>query len=602
MPETTDAKPTEPSPTARPSKLKAAAKPLLALFAMFFALGIGEIAIRVVGLTPEVIPIGVSNEANVHQRSTNPILSYVLKPNYRSETADGKHSYPYTNAHGFRDHEREYTKPKDVKRILIVGDSVVVGHGVREIEDLMTTRLQALYPENQVEVLNLAVAGYCTRAEVELLKEKGLKYDPDLVILVFVQNDFTNFQRETQLIDGIRERPESVKFLFQHSHLFRLACLKLNLFSFGAEADPAKWNQQVLGDNNVDEGLQLLRRLAEENEFETLVAIWPLFTEDDIVYGEMMKMPEAPEELIVHRIAQTYGLQTVRLDNHFRKHWSGLSPRPNPIQHYTIGDSMHPSPTGHQVAAEIFKQILDEQDLLAGTLPLRTLSTPSGSQDSSALEAAKEQGSEEANYADLYFNQGLDLKQAGKLEEAIGKLAQAVELAPADADYRNNYGNALRASQQYDEARTQLEKAIELAPTMHQAHFNLALLCRATNDSATCKQALEATLEIRPDFVPALLPLAEINLESQEFEQAAVLYHRYVNLVPEDKEALSNLGAILLLAGHVEDAITVLELAHAKLPEDATVLLNLAEAHFKSGNREEGLTKALQALSVFRTF
>ena len=66
-----------------------------------------------------------------------------------------------------------------------------------------------LFPSGDVQVLNVAVIGYCTRAEVELLKVKGLQYDPDEVILVFVENDFDNFNRQAHGIGGVAERPDS---------------------------------------------------------------------------------------------------------------------------------------------------------------------------------------------------------------------------------------------------------------------------------------------------------------------------------------------------------------------------------------------------------
>lgn len=94
-----------------------------------------------------------------------------------------------------------------------------------------------------------------------MLRQKGLQFDPDLVIVVFVENDFTNFQEETNYIDGIYDRPEIVERLFRALHLFRLACLKLNLFGYGQEADPVYWNRRALGDNNVVEGLSMLGNL-----------------------------------------------------------------------------------------------------------------------------------------------------------------------------------------------------------------------------------------------------------------------------------------------------------------------------------------------------
>ena len=69
---------------------------------------------------------------------------------------------------------------------------------------------------------------------------------------------------------------------FVSSHLFRLACVQLNLFHFGAEMDPARWNQVAIGDNNVNTGLKRFRQLADAHGFLPLVAIWPRFYDDRI--------------------------------------------------------------------------------------------------------------------------------------------------------------------------------------------------------------------------------------------------------------------------------------------------------------------------------
>ena len=46
--------------------------------------------------------------------------------------------------------------------------------------------------------------------EVELLKVKGLRYAPDEVILVAVENDFDNFNRQARGLGGVRDRPALV--------------------------------------------------------------------------------------------------------------------------------------------------------------------------------------------------------------------------------------------------------------------------------------------------------------------------------------------------------------------------------------------------------
>jgi hypothetical protein len=50
--------------------------------------------------------------------------------------------------------------------------------------------LREAHPGRQYQVLNMGVGGYQTLQEVELLRSRGLKYDPDYVLIGFCINDF----------------------------------------------------------------------------------------------------------------------------------------------------------------------------------------------------------------------------------------------------------------------------------------------------------------------------------------------------------------------------------------------------------------------------
>lgn len=100
------------------------------------------------------------------------------------------------NGLGFRD-RREYslTKAPGTFRILVLGDSVTFGHGTLDTTTypfLLEQRLKAWRPDVNWEVWNLGVPGYNTGQELAYLNEVGPKYQPDLVVIGFFPNDFTN--------------------------------------------------------------------------------------------------------------------------------------------------------------------------------------------------------------------------------------------------------------------------------------------------------------------------------------------------------------------------------------------------------------------------
>jgi hypothetical protein len=83
------------------------------------------------------------------------------------------------NSLGLRGRETGYQKPKDIFRIVVVGDSRTFGWGV-PIEKHFTTLLEGYF--KGVEVINLGVSGYGVDQELLRLRQEGFRFEPDLVI------------------------------------------------------------------------------------------------------------------------------------------------------------------------------------------------------------------------------------------------------------------------------------------------------------------------------------------------------------------------------------------------------------------------------------
>ncbi len=100
-----------------------------------------------------------------------------------------------TNSHGCRDREFAQTKALGTCRILSLGDSFGVGHGVQSeetyskvLEKLLNDTLHGRY-----EVINAGVGAYNTFQELQFLAHYGFAFSPDIVIVGFyVGNDFEN--------------------------------------------------------------------------------------------------------------------------------------------------------------------------------------------------------------------------------------------------------------------------------------------------------------------------------------------------------------------------------------------------------------------------
>ena len=100
------------------------------------------------------------------------------------------------NSHGFRDREHAYTKSPGTRRVVLLGDSFIEAFQVpfeRSVTPLLEARIRQ--QKGDVELINLGLSGFGTAREYLMLKEYGLRYQPDLVVMFFVGNDISDNSR-----------------------------------------------------------------------------------------------------------------------------------------------------------------------------------------------------------------------------------------------------------------------------------------------------------------------------------------------------------------------------------------------------------------------
>ena len=93
------------------------------------------------------------------------------------------------NNEGFRDVTHSLAKTKGKQRILFLGDSFTLGFGIptgHRFSDVIQHSLTGAY-----EVLNMGLWGYGTDQYLLTLREKGLQYNPDIVICAVYLDDLS---------------------------------------------------------------------------------------------------------------------------------------------------------------------------------------------------------------------------------------------------------------------------------------------------------------------------------------------------------------------------------------------------------------------------
>ena len=127
---------------------------------------------------------------------------------------------PNINKAGFRGAEFSLQKKPGILRIAILGDSVAYGYSVpleQTFARLLEKQLNA--DGHDVEVLNFAVNGYSTIAELELYKTRVREYQPDIVLLAYVLNDPLPAAFVVQSVGSARKQVDYFKQLSHYSQL-----------------------------------------------------------------------------------------------------------------------------------------------------------------------------------------------------------------------------------------------------------------------------------------------------------------------------------------------------------------------------------------------
>lgn len=184
---------------------KSALKNLLFSFTViFFVFFIAEVA-SVVVYTLSKKKAGVKNGAPTSEEAyfiNHPTLGWYPSPGYDGfrqgrYRMDKERMYKVkVNSVGMRDREISNEKPKNTIRILCIGDSITEGPGVNNeatYPKLLENILNEKAPNKKYEVFNCGVGDYNTAQEVLFLRDIGLTYKPDVVILGYYLNDGRKF-------------------------------------------------------------------------------------------------------------------------------------------------------------------------------------------------------------------------------------------------------------------------------------------------------------------------------------------------------------------------------------------------------------------------
>jgi tetratricopeptide (TPR) repeat protein len=153
-----------------------------------------------------------------------------------------------------------------------------------------------------------------------------------------------------------------------------------------------------------------------------------------------------------------------------------------------------------------------------------------------------------------YYRLGLDLKDQGRLAEALQAFQQAAALSPAQNEIRLELGTVYARQGQWQTALAELERARQLSPDDPRACLYSGEVLWKLNRRLDSIARLREAVRLRPDYWEAHYRLGEELAQEEEVPAAAAEFEQVLRLNPKYVKAHANLGVALYRLGRAQEA------------------------------------------------
>jgi len=335
---------------------------LLSYTAKLFIIGLitillGEIGTRI--FKPQITFSTANKQSGGDCFANDPLIPFTLRKNHVCKLVDYRgdfNTYASLNSLGFRGKDFSLEKVHGEKRILVLGDSITFGYGVSDsftYPSLMETLLKK-QEKSQLEVINAGFAdGLSPDSYYVFLKNRGLDYKPDLIIMeFFVHNDIIDLADNiwekldknglpakissccSMVENGILRKKQivfkySIPFL-RESQLFILLSgyldplfhltnnsvyLGKGVYLNGCVFDPECIHLLSPEETKVQKVMLGIKKIAEENHIPFLVALFPsdlqLYPDAMGKYDLKAYPPKGNKDFIQKRLGQFFSENSI---------------------------------------------------------------------------------------------------------------------------------------------------------------------------------------------------------------------------------------------------------------------------------------------------
>lgn len=255
--------------------------------------------------------------------------------------------YISTNKYGLRGKDFPLTKAPNTCRIIALGDSVTYGLRVPPAENFSCLLEGTLNYDpafsRKFEVINAGVPGYTSHQGLLYLKDRGLAFKPDLIIVSFGFNDYCLKQCSDRELGKVRRKFSSLQTLSSKILEFlrrKSAFVKSLNYYFYSKITKRACNYHRVPLDEYQENLQEMIDFARSNGIKIVFLAPPFRKEPDLSeYVDKMRY-----------VAKKNGIPFVY--HHL------LTPAFAEENAVYFGDDVHPNANGHALLTELLYEVI----------------------------------------------------------------------------------------------------------------------------------------------------------------------------------------------------------------------------------------------------
>ncbi|MGA8185323.1 MAG: tetratricopeptide repeat protein [Terriglobia bacterium] len=194
------------------------------------------------------------------------------------------------------------------------------------------------------------------------------------------------------------------------------------------------------------------------------------------------------------------------------------------------------------------------------------------------------------------LQRGIQLEEAGRIEDAIAAHLEALKLDPGLALAHANLIILYGKTNQPEKAEEHYREAIRLNPNLATAHYNYGVLLMGQGKMAEAEQAFRRALEANPVYAEADNNLGVVLERQGKLDEALQYFEKAVERRPDYRLAHFHIGRIL--ANRKQYAEAIEHFKKTLTPEDdytPTYLYALAATYARAGDQQDALAYGRRA-------